>query len=173
MRIRSILPADFEAVRAIERDAGLAFAGIGMPDVAADEPPSIAQLEGFRLAKSGQVAVDESDVPVAYVLTSIVDGCAHIDQLSVLPSHRGRGIGAALIDHVATAAKAEGRPAVTLTTFRDVPWNAPHYRRLGFDVTEEAERGPQLAALVERERITIPSPAPRVTMRRSIRRGTR
>ena len=28
-------------------------------------------------------------------------------------------------------------PAVTLTTFRDVPWNAPFYTRLGFAMLDE------------------------------------
>jgi hypothetical protein len=34
---------------------------------------------------------------------------------------------------------------VTLTTFRDVPWNAPFYRRLGFEVVDELPSG--LAAI--------------------------
>jgi hypothetical protein len=48
-----------------------------------------------------------------------------------------------------------------LTTFRDVPWNAPYYRRLGFE----------LAALVEREDARIPGDAPRVAMSRPARRS--
>lgn len=32
----------------------------------------------------------------------------------------------------------QGAPAVTLTTFRDVPWNAPFYERRGFRVLDES-----------------------------------
>ena len=38
----------------------------------------------------------------------------------------------ALIEHVAGWARAHGSPALTLTTFTEVPWNAPYYERLGF-----------------------------------------
>ena len=58
---------------------------------------------------------------------------------------------------VATA-RTEGRPALTLTTFGDVPWNAPYYQRLGFVIVDPAEQGPELAApSAERP------PRPRVT----------
>jgi hypothetical protein len=36
-------------------------------------------------------------------------------------------LGAILIDHLGALADAEDRPALRLTTFRDVPWNAPYY----------------------------------------------
>jgi hypothetical protein len=79
-----------------------------------------------------------------------------------------RRLGAALIEHLGAIALAEGRPALTLTTFRDVPWNAPYYERLGFAVVEPAEQGPELAALVAHEAATIPGEAPRVAMRRPL-----
>jgi len=104
------------------------------------------------------VAVDEHDRPV------VVDGCAHVEQVSVAPSHAHRRLGAALIDHLAAVA---GTP-LTLTTFRDVPWNAPYYERLGFTVVEPADQGPELASLVGREAEAIPGDAPRVAMRREI-----
>jgi hypothetical protein len=77
-------------------------------------------------------------------------------------------VGAALIEHLAATARAEHRPALTLTAFRDVPWNAPYYERLGFVIVEPPDQGPELAALVRREAATIPSNAPRVAMRRPL-----
>jgi hypothetical protein len=71
-----------------------------------------------------------------------------------------------LIDHLQAEAAAESRPAVTLTAFRDVPWNAPYYARLGFVLIEPPDMGPELRALIERETSTIPRDAPRVAMRR-------
>jgi len=160
---------ELEALRMIERDAGQAFAAIGMPEIAADEPPSLEKLKAFRAAGRAWVAVDAGDRPVAYLVSSIVDGCAHIDQVSVASSHARRGLGAALIEHLAATASAEGRPALTLTAFRDVPWNAPYYGRLGFEVVEPADQGPELAGLVAREADAIPGGAPRVAMRRAVR----
>jgi ketosteroid isomerase-like protein/GNAT superfamily N-acetyltransferase len=160
---------ELEALRAIERDAGQAFAAIGMPEVAADEPPPLEKLKALRAAGHAWVAVNAADRPAAYLLSSVVDGCAHVDQVSVASSHARRGLGAALIEHLAAGASAEGRPALTLTAFRDVPWNAPYYARLGFDVVEPADQGPELAALVAREAVAIPGDAPRVAMRRALR----
>ena len=166
--IRAARRDELEALIAIEREAGRAFAAIGMPEVAADDPGSVAELEAFRADGRAWVAVDEADRPIAYLLSAVVDGCAHIEQVSVAPAHARRGLGAALVDHLAAVAGVRGRPAVTLTTFRDVPWNAPYYERLGFTVVEPADQGPELRALVAAEAQRIPGDAPRVAMRRAV-----
>jgi GNAT superfamily N-acetyltransferase len=157
---------ELEALRAIEREAGRAFAAIGMPEIAADEPPPLAELEMHRAAGRAWVAVDADDRPAAYLVASVVDGCAHVDQVSVGPAHRGERLGAALIEELATAARADGRAGLSLTSFRDVPWNAPYYARLGFSIVDPADQGPELRALVAREAVVIPGDAPRVAMRR-------
>ena len=36
------------------------------------------------------------------------------------------------MEAVAELGRARGWPALTLSTFKDVPFNAPYYRRLGF-----------------------------------------
>ena len=159
---------ELEALVAIERDAGALFATAGMPEIAQDDPGSGAELEPFRAGGHAWVAVDADDRPIAYLISSVVDGCAHIEQVSVAPAHARRGLGAALIDHLAAVAAAEGRPALTLTSFRDVPWNAPYYKRLGFRVVAPDDQGPELAALVADEAERIPGDAPRVAMRRPV-----
>jgi GNAT superfamily N-acetyltransferase len=156
-------------LREIEREAGRAFAAIGMPEIAEDEPLSVIELESFVRAGRAWVAVGVRDLPVGYLLSKVVDGCAHIEQVSVAPAHARRGVGAALINRLAADAAANNRPAVTLTTFRDVPWNAPYYARLGFVVLGPAEQGPELRALIARETSSIPGGAARVAMRRSTR----
>jgi GNAT superfamily N-acetyltransferase len=167
-RIRPPRRDELEALRWIERDAGRAFAAIGMAQIATEEPLSVAELEAFRTNGHAWVAVDARDRPIAYLLSSVVDGCAHIEQVSVAWLRARRGLGAALIEHLAAIARTEDRPALTLTTFRDVPWNAPYYQRLGFVIVEPADQGPELAALVSRESATILSDAPRVAMRRRL-----
>ena len=144
--------------------AGRAFADHGLPEIAAADPGTVAELEPYRAAGAAWVAVDDTDPPIAYILTAELDDGIHVDQVSVDPAHAARGIGAALIDHVAGLARASGRTAVTLTTFRDIPWNAPYYARLGFRELPEQEWGPQLRARVAHERAVIPGDAPRVAM---------
>ncbi|MBW4457630.1 MAG: GNAT family N-acetyltransferase [Nostoc indistinguendum CM1-VF10] len=53
-------------------------------------------------------------------------------QIDVAPEHGQRGIGSALVGTVCTWAKQQGYRIVSLSTFRDIPWNAPFYSKLGF-----------------------------------------
>ncbi len=159
---------ELEALVAIEREAGALFTTVGMPEIAYDDPGTVPELEPFRADGHAWVAVDAANRPVAYLISVVVDGCAHVEQVSVAPAHARRGLGAALIDHLAAVAATEGRRAVTLTTFRDVPWNAPYYERLGFRVIAAADQGPELAALVAEEAERIPGDAPRVAMGRAV-----
>ncbi|MFC0864111.1 GNAT family N-acetyltransferase [Sphaerimonospora cavernae] len=105
--------------------------------------------------------------PVGFAMLGHVDDCVHLDQLAVDPEHGRRGIGTRLLDAVCEAAAALA-PAVTLTTFRDVPWNAPWYARRGFAVLPPEQWGPELAALVEHERALGIELAPRVVMRKEL-----
>jgi GNAT superfamily N-acetyltransferase len=155
-----------------ERDAARAFARIGMTEIANDEPLPIAELEAFRTEARAWVLANVEDCPVAYLLSSVVDRCAHIDQVSVAAAYAHRGLGAALIDHLDARAAACGREALTLTTFRAVPWNAPYYSRLGFAVVDQSDQGPELRALIEGEKKSIPGNALRVAMRRPVGRPT-
>jgi hypothetical protein len=59
---------------------------------------------------------------------------------------------------------ARGDDLVTLTTFRDVPWNAPYYERIGYRALREDEIGPELRALMAREAGHGLDPALRVAM---------
>ncbi|RGA06219.1 N-acetyltransferase [Microbispora triticiradicis] len=108
--------------------------------------------------------------PVGFALLGVVDGLTHLEQIAVHPGHANQGIGTRLLEAVfATAAAPQStNRAVTLTTFRDVPWNAPWYARRGFRVIQPSEWGPELSALVEHERALGIEVAPRVVMRKDL-----
>ncbi|WP_351222436.1 GNAT family N-acetyltransferase [Streptomyces sp. NPDC002133] len=132
MQIRPAARAELRLLQDIERAAGEPFRSLGMAAVADDEPLPLDLLERYRRAGHAWVTADTDDRPVAYLLSEPVDGAAHIEQLSVHPAAARRGLGRGLIDHLAAVAAADGLAALTLTTFADVPWNAPYYARLGF-----------------------------------------
>ena len=90
---------ELELLREIERAAGNLFEEVGLADVAAHEPESIQKLTGYARDDRAWV-IAEHDVPVAYAVVDIVDGLAHLEQLSVLPDHGRKGLGAALLRHV-------------------------------------------------------------------------
>lgn len=169
MTIRAATPADFAAMQEIEVEAGSLFAAIGMQAVADDEPFAIAELAAFADAGHAWVAVDRDDRPVGYLVAELVDGRAHIEQVSVRPSHGRQGIGRRLVDHVDAWASANGLPALTLTTFADVAWNAPLYERLGFRRLALDELTPGLRRIRAREAAAGLDRWPRVAMIRPVR----
>ena len=79
-----------------------------------------------------------------------------------------RGISRRLLDHAATYATARGASALTLTTFAEVPWNAPYYARCGFRVVPDSDLSPGLSDIRAREIAHGLYRWPRVTMRRPL-----
>ena len=141
------------------------FIDVGLADVAAHEPDATDVLAGY--VNDGRAwVITEGSGPVGYAIVDIVDGAAHLEQLSVHPDRGRRGLGGQLLEHVCTWASAQKLPAVTLTTFATVPWNAPFYAKHGFRVMTDAEIGPELRALRAHEAATGLDPAQRVCMRR-------
>jgi ribosomal protein S18 acetylase RimI-like enzyme len=98
------------------------------------------------------------------VIVDIVDGNAHIEQISVVPEQQGAGIGRALTEHVRAWSADNNVPAITLTTFTDVPWNRPLYEHLGFVVMEANDIGPELRSVRDHESTLGLDPALRVCM---------
>lgn len=135
--IRPALPAEIETVRDIERASAQRFVGI-MDALAADEPSSPETLAA-RIASDGLLVAEIDGVVAAFVMFRPVDHSLYIEQIDVLPAFAGRRIGAALLDAV-----AERTARLTLSTFRDIPWNAPWYRRLGFVDIDESKLTPDL-----------------------------
>lgn len=163
--IRTATPVDAAVLREIERAAGEPFRAIGLDVVADDEPPPVAVLAAY--ATAGRAFVDEREgTQVGYLITEIVDGCAHIEQVSVLPRMRGRRIGERLVEYLAGWARDRRLPALTLTTYRDVPWNGPYWTRLGF--RELVELGPGLRAIRDAEMTRGLDAWPRLAMRRDL-----
>lgn len=162
---------DAEHLRAIETAAGERFAEVGMPEIAADEPMSGDVLAGYSRAGRCWVAAGEGDRPLGYAVVDVIDGCAHVEQISVHPRHQGQGLGRALLDAVEAWAAGRGLKGLTLTTFREVPWNRPLYEHLGFRVLTEVELTPGLRTVHDEEARHGIDPALRVCMYRPLTRA--
>lgn len=169
--IRPARSDDGAALRDIERLAGERFRDVGLAGIADAEPLSTDALAVYADAGRSWVALDPDGVPAGYVLVDVVDGCAHVEQVSVLPVHQGLGVGRVLLDQVRAWATSTRRPGITLSTFADVPWNRPLYEHLGFRILPRTDIGPGLRAVCDSEAAHGIDLAPRVCMRLELGEG--
>jgi predicted N-acetyltransferase YhbS len=85
------------------------------------------------------VAVDLRETVVGYAIAHEVDRTLYLQQIDVLPAHGRRGVGSALVNVICERARQQDYSIVSLSTFRDIPWNAPFYSTLGFCPVDESE----------------------------------
>ena len=154
--LRLAEPQDVAALPEIERVAGLLFKGhptdLGIPDELYDRPNSVDTFTSAQKAGRLWVARGPAGEPIGFALVLDIAGFAHLEELDVLPSYGRQGVGSALLATVCTWANTAGYPAVTLRTFRDVPWNAPFYHRRGFQIVESAALSAEHVQLEASER---------------------
>jgi GNAT superfamily N-acetyltransferase len=165
-RIRPAHAAEAEALREIERAAGQSFASVGYPDVAQHEPTPAAALRDAATDGALFVAVTSSDNPVGFLLCTEIDGDLYVQELAVHPDHAGHRLAVPLLTAAEDLARSLGLPALSLTTFRTVPWNAPYYARLGFHEMSDNQIGPSLRLVIARQQAAGLDVANRVAMRR-------
>jgi GNAT superfamily N-acetyltransferase len=143
--LRLARPADAEAMPAIERAAGQLFRTIdGLAGLAGEHTVPPDRLA--RYIRKGHCLVSHvGDRMIGFLVNEPFGRELHIWEFNVHPDFQGRGIGAGLLRACMIDARNSGFSAITLTTFRDVPWNAPFYARLGFEEVTALDAHPRLA----------------------------
>ncbi|WP_425558690.1 GNAT family N-acetyltransferase [Catenulispora subtropica] len=107
--------------------------------------------------------------PVGFARIELLDDTPHLEQLSVHPTATRQGLGTALIQACCHWATQHGYDQITLTTFAEVPFNAPTYQRLGFTPIPQNQLPPHLAARRRHETETgLDALRPRIAMRHRI-----
>ncbi|MGQ3310121.1 GNAT family N-acetyltransferase [Reyranella sp.] len=136
--IRRPHPHEIKLLPQIENEADLRYRRVGLGRVVDMPSASLGSLEAGRREGRLWVAVSPLNRPVGFALMKFPGGTAWLDQLSVLNRWQGKGHGSALIERTEAGARCLGHRTLHLSTYRDVPWNALYYARLGF---EEVPRG--------------------------------
>jgi GNAT superfamily N-acetyltransferase len=120
----------------------------------AELPLYLTPLEDFTEAqRAGRlwVAISSSGLPIGFALVDMLSESAHLQEIDVHPDFGRRGIGASLVRMVCDWAETRGIPIVTLTTFREIPWNEPFYRKLGFEELRPEEMSEEIARIIDDE----------------------
>ncbi len=143
--IRLARPEDAEGFHSVEEDA----AGLlrEEPSLQGIPVPPSGSPEHYRalIARGNCLSALEDDELAGFAAAGRVGRELHLHELSVRRSSQGRGIGATLLRALAIDARNCGLRAITLSTYRDIAWNAPFYARHGFVEVENFEGRQHLA----------------------------
>lgn len=138
--IRLARPADAATLPAIERSAAELFRLDPTLAWLADADVADAALHFQAIEHANVWVAENSDGQLAGFLRAVeIDDQLHVEELSVSQHFQGRGIGRKLLLGVIEHARQRQLEAITLTTFRDLPWNAPFYQRMGFTLLSAHE----------------------------------
>ncbi|MGL4675532.1 MAG: GNAT family N-acetyltransferase, partial [Wohlfahrtiimonas sp.] len=125
IQIREARSGDVEHLPEIERSAAQIFkqdkdlAWLADDDV---QPTSLHQ--NYIQSRNSWVAVHD-DIPVGFINGVEYNKTFHICELSVTEAWQSQGVGSALLNTIEQIMRDRGMTVITLTTFKDVPWNAP------------------------------------------------
>jgi GNAT superfamily N-acetyltransferase len=128
--IRPAVLADLPAVAAAERAAAGLFAGTHM--AWAVEGPTLPRWRLRAGVARGLLLVADTGRVAGFIIAAPAYGTLFIEEFSVAPAYQRQGLGRALLAALEARARARGVAALTLTTDRTLPWNAPFYARCGF-----------------------------------------
>jgi GNAT superfamily N-acetyltransferase len=163
--VRPAVPQDIQRLEEIENAADLLL--IDFLDTARWDPAPTgderAAMPGFILVVSESTDGDA----VGFVHVIEVDGCAHLEQLSVHPSSTRGGLGRVLVGAAKAEAGQRGHGWMSLRTYADVPWNAPFYSTCGF-VESEPESAFQRQLLETERRLGLEKYGRRIQMSASL-----
>lgn len=138
---------------AIERAAANVFPEGMIPDEAKDYVLSLEEFENALAQKQLWVAITPDNQPVGFAMVTVNAGgeSALLAELDVDPDHQQKGLGRALVQTVIEWARKEGIKQLSLTTFCNVPWNAPFYEKMGFRRLSRNELTATLVAFLDKE----------------------
>jgi len=142
---------DLQGLPAIEAEASALFDGWNVT-----LPPNPGQCDDEEFAEAHAagllwVARSPEGELAGFALVELAEGEPHLEEIDVRPAHGRRGVGRALVEAVLAWARTAGHRQVTLTTFRDLPWNEPFYASVGFRSLEPSELTSPLEAIVRYE----------------------
>ena len=165
--IRRARRADLRFLNDIELAAARMLVGRAPESVLTETTPIVDLEAAFAAGLLWIAASNERPVGFAQVKLIQADS-AHLNELDVHPEHGRRGLGRRLVHAVCGWAVEARISAVTLSTFRDVPWNMPFYASIGFEALPRecwSNAIEQIVADEQRRGLDI---ARRVIMRRHI-----
>ena len=168
MLIRPALPDETAIMQAIELDAAKSYAALPGYGFSVVLPARSDDEHAFARDHGARFVVEIDGAVAGFIMVIPLDRAAHIFEAAVLAAYQGRGIGKQLVAVAENYAREKGYAEMTLTTYRDVPWNTPFYERLGYAVFSPDGERPQMQGLMADEVEQGFAVAPRVAMKKTL-----
>lgn len=152
--IRKATAEDATSLPVLERSAGEAFRSVsGLEWIADDEVMSADHHAVYIDEGTVWVAESGGGQLVGFITTRLEreENRLHIVELSVDIGQQGKGVGRKLMDAAIHYASDEDLVGLTLTTFRDLPFNESFYQKLGFRTLGTDELLPRLRDILTAE----------------------
>ncbi|WP_155947731.1 GNAT family N-acetyltransferase [Rhizobium sp. 2MFCol3.1] len=163
LAIRQARLEELPRLTEIELDAFATLAeALGISDAAQALPHDVLRkaLEAGLLI----VAADSDDRPVGFLAAEEIHDTLYVIELDVSRDWQRKGVGRRLMSHAVEMAKTRRLSALTLTTDRHVPFNAPFYQSIGFQTVGGQDMPPFLWAKIDDEVSNGMDPERRVAM---------
>ena len=171
--IRFGRPLDVPSLIAADRAASELFRPTGLIPDMATIPESIPATVLTHAIHAGMVLVAaHQEHAIGFALCQIYTPYLYLHQLSVAPEHGRKGIGRYLVQRTFLLAEENKCHSVALSTFRNVPWNAPFYASLGFKEVP-AKKLTSWMNDIEQEQSKTLDVTKRCFMKRPVRRSLR
>ncbi len=170
MIVRLARPEDLPRLPEIEASAATLFRDEGLEVFAGetDETPiafTPAEVWAPIMAEGLLWVMSVPNGPAgAFLAARIEENRLHILEFDVHREHQGQGLGRHLLAFTIEEARRRGLAGLSLTTFRDAPWNAPFYASAGFAIVQGADARGCLQAYLDREVTLGLDPARRCAM---------
>lgn len=123
--IRGATPSDIPLLESVERSAAEVFRSVNLGFLVNQPTVDPFVLNGMAAATHLWIAVNDWDQPIGFVGGQNIDGNFHLVGIWVAQGYQGSGVGKALMATMVDQIWREGYKSITLTTYKDVPWNAP------------------------------------------------
>jgi ribosomal protein S18 acetylase RimI-like enzyme len=156
-KIRRAQSYDIPLLEYVERSAAEIFRTANLGFLADGDTVDPKALAAMSQASHLWVAVNRFDQPLGFVGGEYLSGNFHIVEISVAKEFQGKGVGKALMNTMVEHIRREGYKSITLTTYKNLPWNGPWYSRMGFFEVNAQDMGRAYLQILESEGLDLRS----------------
>lgn len=152
LNLRNTIQADIPTLQTLEALAAQRF--LAIPELAILAHSEVTDSQRHKqsiIQRLSWLVEDARGRILGFCYAQELADSLYLAEISSHPAARGMGIGHKLVAHVRKTAADRDLSGVTLTTYRDIPWNAPWYQRQGFIVLEASSLCSELRDIVQHQ----------------------